>query len=562
VTFFIGVLRVCKLCHTSELLHNFVISMDIISTKSGIIDSALEFRWKGTFLEVLDKESIESLSPRAFSDPGSHCQGEQIYFLAEKDYASRLPHRMCHSWASDEVENMTFPLCAKKKACMAEDSSDQEGTTCDDGVSQTQDSSSMCEFEVASARKHGYSTSLEMDQFPNQHGKVSQYRHHVKAYMQSNAGESDRTSRARHLSTALESIKEIPEQVAEALEEATTKAVDLIQNEVSVAQSMIIANEPGTNALAVQSLSSISDMILTSLELSVAKAVCDLRVKVHDMVERLPSFDEQDEEIVQQMLTIPQEVGQITRAAVKAASCSSQVHVVKQLDHILDISASEHIQEAVTQVQEDLIAKAQDAVDIQIDNATSIAKQNEQAAAAVNGVLADSLLRAKAAVTVQDGQVPHSLISSNPGTKGHPELCSRPCIYFALGKCTNGIDCAFCHGNHPSREAHLDKIHRSMLNSMDAPRRCNFILGVVVPKLVELEIGNQDAGNIIKLLAQETAIHDQRMMKTPEGRWKVLQRALNKMRIRSLLSLIRAPPDSTIHRLVSRLLNVLSQQSC
>ncbi|CAE8743590.1 unnamed protein product [Polarella glacialis] len=33
----------------------------------------------------------------------------------------------------------------------------------------------------------------------------------------------------------------------------------------------------------------------------------------------------------------------------------------------------------------------------------------------------------------------------NPGSMAHPELCRRPCIYFAAGSCANGSACGYCH---------------------------------------------------------------------------------------------------------------------
>ena len=32
---------------------------------------------------------------------------------------------------------------------------------------------------------------------------------------------------------------------------------------------------------------------------------------------------------------------------------------------------------------------------------------------------------------------------TRPGSVGHPELCRRPCIYFAQGQCRNSADCSF-----------------------------------------------------------------------------------------------------------------------
>eukprot|EP00444_Apocalathium_aciculiferum_P059752 CAMPEP_0183599232 /NCGR_PEP_ID=MMETSP0371-20130417/179328_1 /TAXON_ID=268820 /ORGANISM="Peridinium aciculiferum, Strain PAER-2" /LENGTH=445 /DNA_ID=CAMNT_0025811297 /DNA_START=111 /DNA_END=1449 /DNA_ORIENTATION=- len=52
------------------------------------------------------------------------------------------------------------------------------------------------------------------------------------------------------------------------------------------------------------------------------------------------------------------------------------------------------------------------------------------------------------------------------GSVGHPELCSRPCLYFATGSCENGTSCEYCHMAHSKRPAHPDKRHREMLRSM------------------------------------------------------------------------------------------------
>jgi len=61
---------------------------------------------------------------------------------------------------------------------------------------------------------------------------------------------------------------------------------------------------------------------------------------------------------------------------------------------------------------------------------------------------------------------PSATQACNPGSLGHPELCMRPCIYFATGGCSNGELCEYCHMGHPKRPVHLDKRHREMLRGM------------------------------------------------------------------------------------------------
>eukprot|EP00913_Durusdinium_trenchii_P020942 g19678.t1 len=51
----------------------------------------------------------------------------------------------------------------------------------------------------------------------------------------------------------------------------------------------------------------------------------------------------------------------------------------------------------------------------------------------------------------------------NPGSVGHPEVCNRPCIFFAAGNCQNGEGCPYCHLDHAHRPPHLDKKQRMMM---------------------------------------------------------------------------------------------------
>lgn len=47
-----------------------------------------------------------------------------------------------------------------------------------------------------------------------------------------------------------------------------------------------------------------------------------------------------------------------------------------------------------------------------------------------------------------------------PGSYGHPEACSRPCIHFAYGSCGNGYACGFCHMEHARPKKKFDKKQR------------------------------------------------------------------------------------------------------
>jgi len=72
----------------------------------------------------------------------------------------------------------------------------------------------------------------------------------------------------------------------------------------------------------------------------------------------------------------------------------------------------------------------------------------------------------------------------NPGSWGHPEVCRRPCAYFAAGGisgCKSGVSCTFCHLPHRKNAQRLDKHHREELAKLSLSTR----LAVEMPILTE-----------------------------------------------------------------------------
>jgi len=185
-----------------------------------------------------------------------------------------------------------------------------------------------------------------------------------------------------------------------------------------------------------------------------------------------------------------------------------------------------------------------------------------------NRVVTDTLLRAKIADTLQDNVLgnmgpPEFLQGSlpiNPGSRGHPELCSRACLYFPLGKCTNGNQCAFCHAPHSKRASHLDKRHREMLRAMDFMDRLRLILPILKAKFEGLE-DRQDLSDSIDTISQmignlTTSTKDKK--KGKEAR--TLQAALKFVSARSLAALLYntpAPSDCPHHQAIEELLHQL-----
>ncbi|CAJ1349614.1 unnamed protein product [Effrenium voratum] len=74
----------------------------------------------------------------------------------------------------------------------------------------------------------------------------------------------------------------------------------------------------------------------------------------------------------------------------------------------------------------------------------------------------------------------------NPGSIWHPDLCSRPCIYYGSGSCIHGAACSFCHLSHEKRAPHLDKRNRQTLKAISSDELYQIVMPEVAKKLSEL----------------------------------------------------------------------------
>jgi hypothetical protein len=141
----------------------------------------------------------------------------------------------------------------------------------------------------------------------------------------------------------------------------------------------------------------------------------------------------------------------------------------------------------------------------------------------------------------------------NPGSRGHPELCRRPCLYFAKGHCVNGSDCSFCHLAHPrNRQCHLDKRHRAMLRQF-GPEELLQVLGPVLRERLQA-LGPQFE-ELAGELSSEGAPRSRRM--------PLLTTAVRAMQLRALLKLLqdRLPEDHPLQAAVARVMADFSEDS-
>jgi len=378
--------------------------------------------------------------------------------------------------------------------------------------------------------------------------------------------------KCQRLSTALTSINEIPEQVQEVLHQrcrqisvldsglldAVDVATNLIQDAVN--DSTMTDAQAVTAEQAAESITMIPDMIMASFENNFAKAMSTVRIRVDDVIQGLEASDMTKEQMVKQMWAIPEEIRQITREAVNEASQQSRDNVEAKLDRVLGGMAEESMPDGMWQAKRQIVASvpkklpdtlrmASEAVENNVCQAVKFVQANSDVTGVVaNRVVADTLLRAKQGPALKaDTENPgldrglDTLRVINPGSVGHPDLCSRPCLYFAVGKCQNGVDCAFCHGPHTKRTAHLDKRHREMLRVMDFAERFALICPLLKAKLQSLEV-NSEVMMTLESLEQMTLKTSNNSWAKPDRRrskeTRTLQIALKFMSVRSLLTLL------------------------
>lgn len=103
-----------------------------------------------------------------------------------------------------------------------------------------------------------------------------------------------------------------------------------------------------------------------------------------------------------------------------------------------------------------------------------------------NGVVTQQLPLAE---VLNQEQVP------NPGSIGHPHLCRRVCIYFAMGACTNGQDCGFCHMPHPERIMRLNRRNRAILEGKPFSELIILLVPILKRKILCLQAADEGGGN-------------------------------------------------------------------
>lgn len=399
---------------------------------------------------------------------------------------------------------------------------------------------------------------------------------------------------ATQCNDVVSTLSGIPEQVRQLLESAAHGVAEEVHEEVAAMRRVIRCT--GETEIAVEKLESIPDLILNSFEGTLMRVKDKVRRKVNNVIEDLDHTAHLREDVVKKLYTIPEEVVNITAEAMEEVSQDSKMISAQQIDDaLLSVPwAFFENRSTLCGMRSNIVASVPDA-----SSSTSKAVREtateavEQAVASicdsivrpVNELVADQLLRRKAVggqgsgggppgslgmshgkeLTAQSGNdvlsnMPDSfhampgtgshaggMISSaaghvaqgtNPGNLGHPELCPRPCIYFARGMCTNEGNCDFCHLPHPRRPAHLDKSHRELLKRIPLAESVMMAMPILRGKARALSLPNGVAElfDQLEAAASGSLVDGNGSMRRQSGRNRKLQGAMRGITMRSLLT--------------------------
>mmetsp|Transcript_54227 Transcript_54227/g.168184 ORF Transcript_54227/g.168184 Transcript_54227/m.168184 type:complete len:557 (-) Transcript_54227:266-1936(-) len=533
------------------------------ASESGSEWRGYRLRVRGTFLDVSSDDG--SLSPRASSDPGSvTCRTSMPNFdreeHREEHYVNELCDHMSQLWGgagdnshSTQQASAARPGGGGPQPLPHHPDEPQAGTSVVDGI-----------------------PALPLSAMPED-GRLDGPE--LRCHIQYAAREVERNLQQRGRQAVLSAIQEIPEQVGDVLQRRAVDIVGDVSGEVAVVKDLVEGNctakEQSSVDSAVAKLDIIPVMIQDSFEAYFSRAERTVRAHVDDMMQDLETSGLAEEQVVKKMSNIPGEVQEIAQQAMQAAVTESRVQAQIQIDSALaslpNIQAQNLAGVAegriMPQVPIDSTSVVQAAKDAAVDTAEHVVavvkKQDQVMREVANQVVAETLLRVKveSSAPPMTPESPFLIGDTNEGSIGHPELCARPCLYFAKGACSNGTSCKFCHLDHPRRPVHPDKKNRQLLKDMPFPLCISVLAPVVREKTEDLGLGRevtQIVDSFACSLAGEQLPESSEDDVLGSRRKKQLQEFLRSMTLRSVMALLmRAAPTVEQREAVERLTAIL-----
>ncbi|CAE7584855.1 ETFDH [Symbiodinium sp. CCMP2456] len=145
----------------------------------------------------------------------------------------------------------------------------------------------------------------------------------------------------------------------------------------------------------------------------------------------------------------------------------------------------------------------------------------------------------------RDSTFDEILIAPSIGSFGHPEMCSRPCVYFTWGPCPKAAYCGFCHLAHREPIGKLDKRQRKIFQKLGEAEMIELLLPHMLERSKRFQSAD-DANEVLDVLArrlQDLAPTGDAIQSITTRKVDKLGYVLKQMPFHALASLIFARSD-------------------
>eukprot|EP00928_Gymnodinium_smaydae_P095165 TRINITY_DN8138_c0_g3_i2.p1 TRINITY_DN8138_c0_g3~~TRINITY_DN8138_c0_g3_i2.p1 ORF type:complete len:507 (+),score=88.26 TRINITY_DN8138_c0_g3_i2:112-1521(+) len=378
---------------------------------------------------------------------------------------------------------------------------------------------------------------------------------------------------------ALSVIRDIPDEVGAMIRENAPSLIEGIMDEMiemrdDICKAISLASASTSVAQAHSFILETAKKLPELLQCKLDVHVADVQQKVADHVETVVHLLEgvlvDQGELAKIAHAVSEEVQEILREKVAACVQESFEYATHRMNVVLhslgDVSGTQVSKPPFLRalVASRVLQAARDVVVETMEQARNKKVQAYVTSSLANEAVAQTLLRAKAGQPLDSADNFSENLSpigaNSCGSLGHPEMCSRPCIFFASRTCANGDSCGYCHLPHDVRTANLDKKGREQINGMTLEQRAVTLLPIVRQKAIRLRLHRDCVQTIDEIISS-------RSCRTQAGMslaGQVHKGAYTKLTLRSLMGMLKANTDGESSELQTDLhhLACLLKSSC
>eukprot|EP00928_Gymnodinium_smaydae_P008180 TRINITY_DN12976_c0_g2_i2.p1 TRINITY_DN12976_c0_g2~~TRINITY_DN12976_c0_g2_i2.p1 ORF type:complete len:536 (+),score=86.66 TRINITY_DN12976_c0_g2_i2:54-1610(+) len=500
-----------------------------------------DLRLKGTFIDIVSNDMD---SPRAMSDPGS-ANMSSCYFESELRY----------------IEDLSSAFTSLNGAPDSADASSSNEVE-----ASPQDLFQMKAIRIACLQENLPLLQMNVqEKWATPHEKPGERGHHE----------------------TLSVIRAIPDGVGAMVHANASFLVDGIIDEVleisgeihgRISSESASSSDTHAQSLVLKAVDKLPDVIRSKLDIHIAAAHQKVADLVDVVVQDLEGRVLDQSELAEATHGVAEQVQEMFREKVEACIQDSFDYATQKMSnalHSLGESKRTNVAKpfvARAQIASDVLQAARGMVVHRMELARHKVVQKNVTSTLANEAVAETLLRAKATCDsgAAHGQALHNAIDlaneispggeNSSGSVGHPEMCARPCIYYAQGTCTKGDSCGFCHLPHDGRVAHLDKKGREQIKSMSLEQRVATLLPIIRKKAIHLRLHHDCVQAIDDILVSQTS--DAHVGKSLVG--QIQRGACTKFSIRALLGMLKTDTQGESLDLQDKLqdLSYLLRSSC